>query len=337
MKSKRPTLKTISELTGFAVPTVSRALQDAPDIAERTRQRIQQVAREIGYVPNREGVRLRTGRTNTISLVLPTHSDINEHPGRLVAAVAEALQGTDYQLLISPYPPRSDPMEPVRYVVETRLADAIIIHEIEDEDPRVAYMMEADFPFVTYGRTNWCDRHPYFDFDNVSFGELAGRTLCERGRRHLLLAAPPRSQAYSRHMIEGLENALAGTGTGFEILEGATSDGPQDEIRAALAARLARPGPTIDAVVSPSTGAAVAAVVIAEAAGRTIGRDFDVFAKESLPILGLFRPAIMTVAEDLAVVADFVVRAAIHALQHPEEPPMQRLERFHLPAALAAG
>ena len=54
-----------------AVPTVSRALNDAPDIGEATKRRVQELAEKIGYRPNRAGLRLRTGKTNVIALVLP--------------------------------------------------------------------------------------------------------------------------------------------------------------------------------------------------------------------------------------------------------------------------
>ena len=67
---EKPTLKTISRMSGLAVPTVSRALSDAPDIKNETKILIRRIAKEIGYVPNRAGVRLRTGRTNVISLVV---------------------------------------------------------------------------------------------------------------------------------------------------------------------------------------------------------------------------------------------------------------------------
>ena len=66
----KPTLKTISRLTELAVPTVSRALHDAPDIGAETKRLVRRIADEIGYVPNRAGVRLRAGRTNVLSLVL---------------------------------------------------------------------------------------------------------------------------------------------------------------------------------------------------------------------------------------------------------------------------
>jgi len=71
----KPTLKTIAQMSGLAVPTISRALNDAPDIGNSTKELVRKIAAEIGYVPNRAGVRLRTGRTNVISLVMSTEHD----------------------------------------------------------------------------------------------------------------------------------------------------------------------------------------------------------------------------------------------------------------------
>ncbi|WP_116133890.1 LacI family transcriptional regulator [Tropicimonas sp. IMCC34043] len=329
MKTKRPTLKTISELTGYAVPTVSRALQDAPDIAKRTRQRIQETAREIGYVPNREGVRLRTGMTKTIAMVLGTDQNINEHTGQLVTALAENIEGTGYHLLVKPYAVGADPLEKVRYVVETRLADAIVIQHIEDKDPRVHYMQEMNFPFVTYGRTLASDSHAYFDFDNISFGEIAGNALLDRGRRHILAIAPPPGQAYSRHMVEGLRRAIAGTDAEIDVLEGASSGSPQSQIRASLRLRLEMGSP-VDAIVTPSSGAAIAAVAVVELMGRKVGDDFDLFGRESLPFLSIFRPAILTVVENVGLAGEFLAKAVIRAIETPDAPPLQRLERYHL-------
>src|SRR6218665_2767247 len=67
---ERPTLKTIAYMTGLGITTVSRALKDAPDIGADTKERVRLVASQLGYQPNRAGVRLRTGKTNVIALVL---------------------------------------------------------------------------------------------------------------------------------------------------------------------------------------------------------------------------------------------------------------------------
>src|SRR5690606_32565510 len=64
--SGKPTLKTIAQMTGFAVTTISRALNNAPELSQDTRDRVQKVAAEVGYLPDRAALRLKTGRTNVI-------------------------------------------------------------------------------------------------------------------------------------------------------------------------------------------------------------------------------------------------------------------------------
>ena len=123
----RPTLKTIAELSGLAVPTVSRALNDAPDIGQATKDKVRRIAADIGYRPNRAGLRLRTGKTNVIALILSTEHDIMNHTARLITSIAAATRNTPYHMIVTPYFPDQDPMEPVRYVTETGSADGIII------------------------------------------------------------------------------------------------------------------------------------------------------------------------------------------------------------------
>ena len=62
LPGEKPTLKTLARLSGFAVATVSRALSDAPDIGDNTKNLVKHIAEAVGYVPNRAGVRLRTGK-----------------------------------------------------------------------------------------------------------------------------------------------------------------------------------------------------------------------------------------------------------------------------------
>ena len=86
----RPTLKTIAFMTGLGVTTVSRALKDAPEIGEETRRRVQLVARQVGYRPNRAGVRLRTGKTNVISLILDTEEQVMGFVSDMIYGISEA-------------------------------------------------------------------------------------------------------------------------------------------------------------------------------------------------------------------------------------------------------
>jgi LacI family transcriptional regulator len=322
---ERPTLKTIAAETGLAIATVSRALKDAPDIGEETKRRVRETAARLGYRPNRAGVRLRTGKTNVIALILSAEAGVMNHTSRLMTSIANALRGTAYHLVIMPFFPDQDPMDPVRYVVETGSADGLILNQTRPEDPRIRYLVERGFPFATHGRTDMGLDHPYFDFDNEAFARLGVERLVAAGRRRLFLIPPPRIHTYSREMTRGFAEASADFGASFEVMTGATSDSPAERVGAAVAARMARP-PRPDGIVCGSTTATMAAVAAAEAAGMTLGRDFDVVGKEAIPVLRLFRTGIMVVPEDVGRAGDFLAHALVAEIEHRPTAARQGLE-----------
>jgi len=322
-QGQKPTLKTIAQMSGLAVPTVSRALNDAPDIGRDTKLLVRRIADEIGYIPNRAGVRLRTGRTNVVSLVMSTEHD--NHTARLISSVAGGLQSTRYHLNVTPYSPRDDFMKPVRYIVETRSADAVILNQIEPEDPRVAYLMDKKVPFATHGRTNWADKHPYYDFNNETFGRHAMETIAERGRKKVVVVAPPIAQSYSQHMLKGLSETAAVHGIEMNVIKGVTSDSNIQSTVEAVRDKLSRGG-GYDAVVTASTTAALAATAAIEGLGMNVGDEIDIASKDANGFLKIFRQNILTLPELVGTAGDFLARAVIQAIQHPELPPLQYLE-----------
>lgn len=321
---ERPTLKTIARLSGLAVPTVSRALADAPDIRKDTKRRIREIAKQIGYRPNRAGVRLRTGRTNVISVVMSNEHDAMNNTGQLIASITTALRGTPYHVIITPYFSDEDPMVPIRYIVETGSADGLIINQTEPDDARVRYLMEHKFPFVAHGRTDMPEQHAYFDYDNTAFGTLAIDALAERGRKHVAILAPPMTQTYAIHMITGARQAADAHGIKVSIVEGATSHSTIATVERAMQALFARPDRP-DGLIAPSIGGCVTMVSSLERMGLVLERDFDIAAKEALSFLRRFRPGILVLEENADEAGDFLARAVMHRISHPDEPPMQRL------------
>lgn len=319
----KPTLKTIALMSGLAVPTVSRALNDAPDIGKKTKELVRKIADEIGYVPNRAGVRLRTGRTNVISLVMSTLHD--NHTAHLISSVASGLVGTRFHLNVTPYSPQDDLLKPIRYIVETGSADAIILNQIEPEDVRIAYLMERKFPFATHGRSNWADSHPYYDFDNGAFGQFAIDLLASRGRKSILAVAPPQRQSYGVHLVNGLQGAADANNQTLNVLDNVSSDDPPGPVIEQVTAYL-RAHPETDAIVAASTTSAMASVGALESLGMTVGQEIDVLSKEATPFLQLFRTNILSMSESVGEAGDFLAKAAIQAIREPDLPPMQFLE-----------
>ncbi|WP_157014392.1 LacI family transcriptional regulator [Mesorhizobium xinjiangense] len=323
---QRPTLKTIAFMTGLGVTTVSRALKDAPEIGEATRRRVQLVARQIGYRPNRAGVRLRTGKTNVISLILNTEDEVTGFLSDIIYGISEALADTPYHLVVTPYSRTNDPLEPVRYVVETGSADGIIISRTEPDDPRVRYMVEHDFPFATHGRTAMGVTHPFHDYDNHAYAAQAVRTLVGAGRRKLALLPPPPFLTYYNETRNGFSEGLLETGASEAPFPSAHLDLPLDRIRALAADLMCRKNRP-DGIVSSGAGATIALVAGIEEAGLELGHDVDIVSKQSTQFLHWFRRQIFIAHEDFTLAGRDVARALIKRIGGARPETLQAISR----------
>ncbi|MFK7893139.1 MAG: LacI family transcriptional regulator [Granulosicoccus sp.] len=321
---ERPTLKTISRLSGLAVPTVSRALSDAPDIGQRTKDRVQAIAQQIGYRPNRAGLRLRTGKTQVISLVISTDHDVMNQTARLICSIAEGLRGTAYHLNVNPAFP-DNPMEPVRYIVESGSADGIIMNATLPDDPRIHYLRKANFPFVTHGRSLMAEEHAYFDFDHHACGHLVIGELAKRRRRSVLLIPPPHEENYSQDLMRGCREQATTSKLIVRVLDGAHGETSLERLEVSIKRHIER-FPDTDAIFCSSTTAALGAIATLDSAGLEVGREMDVCTREIIPLLGRFRRGILTVNEDVSRAGEFLSRAMMHAIRAPDEMPMQGLE-----------
>ena len=307
------------------MPTVSRALSDAPDISIETKNRVRLVAKEINYVPNRAGVRLRTGRTNVVSLVLPTEVNMMNHTARLISSITQTLQGTSFHLNIMPWMEGDDAMKPIRNIVENRLADGIILNSTTPDDPRVAYMQEEGFPFATHGRTRHSDNHPYYDFDNYTFAKNSVSALYHKDCRHILALLPPSSMNYSQHMYDGCLDAAKELGINVEVLSGTNADSDQETIHQHTLSAL-QGNPHIDGMIASAPMGCMSMVAACEKLGRVIGEDIEIASREAIPFLKLFRPKLLITHEDVGKAGAFLAQALLQAINHPESPPMQGLD-----------
>lgn len=154
-RSGKPTLRTIAEMAGLATTTISRALNNAPELSQETRERVQKLAAEVGYVPDRTALRLKTGRTNVISLVLNPHEEILNFGQSLVGGISAALSGSTYHLVIMPARREASPLDQINYILGNRMADGVIFSRTSPDDERVRLLIDAGFPFVSHGRTDF--------------------------------------------------------------------------------------------------------------------------------------------------------------------------------------
>lgn len=309
---ERPTLKTIAFMTGLGITTVSRALKDAPDIGAETKERVRMVARQLGYQPNRAGVRLRTGKTNVIALVLSIDEEIMGFSSQMVFGISEVLSGTPYHIVVTPHSHSKDPMQPVRYILDTGSADGVIISRIEPDDARVRLLAEQNMPFATHGRTDAGLVHPYHDFDNEAYARQAVQRLVARGRKRIALLQPPSKLTYYSHTRAGFLAGLREFGA-EEVPLSVNIDTPLAEIRDAVEALMRSPNAP-DGIICSSGSAAISVNAGIEAAGKRVGRDIDMVSKQSAPILNWIRPEIITASEDVRLAGRELAKAVIASI-----------------------
>lgn len=92
------TLKKISEILGLSISTISRALKDHPDISEKTKQRVVELATTLDYEPNANAINLRTSNSKLFGLIVPSIG--NTFYNSFIAAVEEECRKAGYSLMI---------------------------------------------------------------------------------------------------------------------------------------------------------------------------------------------------------------------------------------------
>jgi LacI family transcriptional regulator len=322
---QRPTLRTLAQLTGLGISTVSQALRDNPEIAEDTKRRVKVAAQQAGYRPDRAGVRLRTGKTNVITVALNPGDEGSGFFSQFVYGLSNGLKDTTYHLVITPYD-LNDPMSSLRYVVETNSADGVVLSRTQAFDERVKYLTDKKMPFITHGRTNMGLNHPYHDYDNEAFAYKATTQLAALGRKRIALITPPPSLFYTEHTICGFERAIKDLGLEAFALDNCHTDLPLTEIREVGRSLRHLPNRP-DGIISTGATSAYAMSTGLQIEGLCIGVDFDTVTKQSSQLLSISMPEIISIPEDFHSAGYEVARLLMRSIKGEPVHVLQTLQK----------
>ena len=133
------TLKELAERLGVSVTTVSRALAGHEQIARKTRERVSQAAREMGYVPNIAGRQLVSGRSNFVGFIIPLRGPnfMDSYLGEFVTGLGEGLVSHGIDLILATVQQGQSELDVLRHLVESGRADGVVIPRIAAHDARV--------------------------------------------------------------------------------------------------------------------------------------------------------------------------------------------------------
>src|SRR5215469_13202801 len=147
-------IRSLASRLGLSVTTVSRALAGYPDVAAATRERVQREAARSNYRPNQVARRLRTGRSGTIGIVVPSEQGtFDQFFLAMLAAIGPLLSRAGLDLVLMGAPPVKAEMHAYRHLVEHHRVDGILLARTRRDDPRISYLLEHGVPFIAHGRS----------------------------------------------------------------------------------------------------------------------------------------------------------------------------------------
>lgn len=96
------TIKDISKLSGYSVTTVSKALNDYPDIATKTKQHIKKICHDVGYIPNATAQSLVSKKSYTIGIIFEEMTGVGlQHPlfSKILESFKNEVEEAGYDIL----------------------------------------------------------------------------------------------------------------------------------------------------------------------------------------------------------------------------------------------
>ncbi|MCA7014804.1 LacI family DNA-binding transcriptional regulator [Dickeya dadantii] len=208
MKAKPVTLNDVAAYAGVSYQTVSRVLNQAPHVSDRTRGKVEQAMAALHYIPNRVAQQLARRSATTIGLAT---IDLSLHaPSQIAAAIKTTASELGFNVVISMLRAAdgNDVQRAVNELLAQRVDGVIVNVPLEQEPAEQIHQLCAATPVL------FLDTSPAADLPSVIFDPHQGTRLAidhlvALGHRRIALLAGPQSSVSARLRYEGWQQALA--------------------------------------------------------------------------------------------------------------------------------
>lgn len=283
-RTVRVTINDVADELGLSKGTVSRALNGYPDISEGTRNRVARMAERMGYAPLAHAQAIRTGRVRAIGIVL----QIGEHDAQrpfladFLAGVTTAASRERWTLTVATASTEDETLVTMGRLIDEKKADGFILPRTRSLDRRIDVLLQAQTPFVLWGRTGRPEGCAWFDILGEDAMSEAVHRLHAVGHRRIGHIAGGDGYNYSLLRRDGFLAALKALGlpTDPDLVGGAAVT--REDGRREAARLLAGPKPPT-ALVCATDMAALGAYAAITELGLEIGRDVSVIAYDGIP------------------------------------------------------
>lgn len=211
-RKKNATIRDVAQMANVSVATISRILNNKPDVSEETRQKVLEVIDELGYARSMQWKQITSGKTRVITLHYPYKLAIsNQVSLHFITGVTTACEEHGYSLHLVT---QSLDTNSLLDFYRTNQSDGVILMEIRMDDWRVKLLSQHNLPFVMIGRCENNEGVNFVDFDFESAVTVAVRHLVELGHQNIafisVITDPVRNHyGPSVRALEGYEKVCA--------------------------------------------------------------------------------------------------------------------------------
>ncbi len=306
----KPTINDVARLAGVSKKTVSRVINRSPLLNEDTRGRVEKVIRELGYVPNPQARALALRRNFLIGLI---HDNPNAQMVlNMQQGILEALQGTDFAMVVRPVDRTSSMMlEDVRVFIERqRLFGVVILPPISENDALARLCDELGCRYVRMGSARLdAPEHMVASNDREVVREATDHLIAQGHRLIGLIEGPDGFRSAQERRL-GFEDALAAAG--IDLPRSLIARGNYTfETGVTAANRLLDLSPRPTAIFASNDEMAAGIVFAARERGIAVPDELSVIGFDDTPIAAHIWPPLTTVRWPIVSMARAAARKLV--------------------------
>lgn len=314
--NKRPTIKQVAKATGVSTQTVSRVINNRPDVAPETRERILTIINELGYQPSALARSLIQQRSYTLGVVTAGLKYIG--PSRTLNGITSAAEEAGYSLLLKELPRfDAENVLPIFQAFFSHHVDGIIwaVPEV-GENRNWIYKQSLDLNIpVVYLTMESKENISTVSVDNYLGGQMATFHLLEHGYRHIGHITGPLDWWEARQRMEAWKDALKENG--LEAREEQCAEGnwsPESAVQAFE--KLLKQYPEMDSIFVANDQMALAVIQVACQRQLKIPEELAIVGFDDIPESAYFCPPLTTVQQDQYAVGKVAVEQTIKMIEN---------------------
>lgn len=313
-----PTLEEIAKLAGVSRSTVSRVINDQPNVRQQVRERVWQIVRETGYQPHAAARSLVTRRTRIVGVLIPeavTTLFTDPFFLHLLRGITQTCNSQRYQLILSLFNDPAGPEAVYRRVVRSGHLDGVVVASAREDDPLIARLGNDRVPFVLVGR-HTDDCVSYVDIDNIAAARMAVEHLIRLGHRRIGAITGPLNMTSGTDRLKGYRQALEAHRLPLEdalVVEGDFSEASGSAAAHRLLAL------SVSAIFAASDSMAVGALKAVREAGLQVPHDVALVGFDDLPLASAVQPPLTTVRQPIERLGSMAADLLLNLLENPPD------------------